>query len=51
MNMASAGYLKPRGAANWQMGFGVLDIDGKIVQPYAVAMRPDCSFTFEGKNF
>jgi predicted phosphodiesterase len=51
MNMASAGYLKPRGAANWQMGFGVLDIDGKSVQPYAVAMRPDGSFTFEGKNF
>jgi len=33
------------------MGFGVLDIDGKSVQPYAVAMRPDGSFTFEGKNF
>lgn len=51
MDMNKAAYLKPRGAANWQLGFGILEVTGKHVTPYAVPMRPDGSFTWAGKIF
>lgn len=51
MDMSKAAYLKPRGAANWQLGFGILEVTGKHVTPYAVPMRPDGSFTWAGKIF
>jgi UDP-2,3-diacylglucosamine pyrophosphatase LpxH len=51
MDMSQAAYLRPRGAANWQLGFGILEVTGKHVTPYAVPMRPDGSFTWAGKIF
>lgn len=51
MDMGQAAYLRPRGAANWQLGFGILEVTGKHVTPYAVPMRPDGSFTWAGKIF
>ena len=51
MDMNKAHYLRPRGAANWQLGFGMLEVTGKHVTPYAVPMRPDGSFTWAGKIF
>lgn len=35
MDMRQAGYLKG-GTANWQSGFGILDVDAKSVQPIPV---------------
>jgi len=35
MDMTKAGYLKG-GTANWQRGFGILEVDGKTVSPIAV---------------
>jgi len=37
MDMKQAGYLK-EGPGNWQSGFGILNIDGKHVQPQVVPM-------------
>jgi len=51
MDMNKAHYLRPRGAANWQLGFGMLEVTGKHVTPYAIPMRPDGSFTWAGKTF
>jgi predicted phosphodiesterase len=51
MDMAQAHYLKPRGAANWQLGFGLIEIMGKHVSPYAIPMRADGSFTWNGKVY
>ena len=51
MDMSKAHYLRPRGAANWQMGFGILEVAGKHVTPYTVPMRADGSFTWAGKNY
>ena len=53
MNMASNGasYLKPRGAANWQLGFGLIESDGKHHFPQVVPMRKDGGFTWGGKSF
>jgi predicted phosphodiesterase len=51
MDIAQAAYLKPRGAANWQLGFGLLEITGRHVSPYAIPMREDGSFTWNGRAY
>ncbi|NDC49058.1 MAG: metallophosphoesterase [Micrococcales bacterium] len=51
MRMSQAGYLKPRGAANWQLGFGMLEISGKFVSPSVIPMRSDGSFIWSGKIY
>ena len=51
MDLSQAHYLRPRGAANWQQGFGVLWVSGKRVQPQVVKMTRDGSFIFDGKEF
>lgn len=51
MEMSQASYLNPRGSANWQLGFGILEVTGKHVTPYLVPMKPDGSFTWAGKVY
>jgi hypothetical protein len=51
MEMSKAHYLKPRGAANWQMGFGILEVTGKSVVPILVPMKPNGSFSWHGKHY
>lgn len=48
MDMRKATYLKG-GYGNWQQGFGILYVDSSKVTPVLVPMRPDGSFTVEGK--
>lgn len=49
-DLKKAHYLK-NGGANWQQGFGVLDIDGSYVNPQAVPVHRDGSFTVDGAKF
>jgi predicted phosphodiesterase len=51
MEMGKAHYLKPRGAANWQMGFGILEVTGKTVVPILVPMKSNGSFSWHGKHY
>ena len=51
MDMSKAHYLRPRGAANWQMGFGILEVTGKHITPHLIPMRADGSFTWAGKIY
>lgn len=46
MDMRKAGYLKG-GTANWQRGFGVLEVSGQSVTPIAVPVQGS-SFFFDG---
>lgn len=48
MDPKKASYLGAK-SGNWQAGFAVLYVDGKHVTPVTVPMRPDGSFTFEGR--
>ena len=45
-----AGYLKA-GSANWQMGFGIIEVHGKNVTPIPVPVNADGSFTVYGKVY
>lgn len=49
MDQTKAGYLKG-GTGNWQTGFGVLEIDGKYVQPRLIPIN-NGRFTYNGKVF
>jgi len=49
MNMKMAGYLKGA-TANWQQGFGILHVDGRIVRPEIVPIQGG-KFTVEGVTF
>jgi len=51
MDMSQASYLKPRGAANWQLGFGILEISGRHVTPYAIPMKSDGMFIWNGQIY
>lgn len=53
MDMSKADYvIKQAGAANWQLGFGVLYIDGAHVAPVPVLMDPRSGeFVFEGRRW
>lgn len=51
MDLNKAAYLQPKaGSANWQLGFGVLTVDGRgRCSAVPVFMNPDGSFLFEGR--
>jgi predicted phosphodiesterase len=51
MDIAQAHYLKPRQAANWQLGFALLEIHNKFTSPHLIPMRADGSFTWNGRVF
>lgn len=52
MDLSQADYIRKQGgAANWQLGFGVLYIDGPVVQPVPVFMEPNGQFVFEGRRW
>lgn len=50
MRLKDAGYLKS-GIANWQAGFGVIDISNKRVAVQLVQMSATGSFSFEGRSY
>jgi len=50
MDIKKASYLKP-GYGNWQMGFGILEWDGRTMQPRPVFVNPNGSFTFDGVEY
>jgi len=50
MDSKKASYLKA-GAANWQMGFGIIEIYDKNVTPIPVPVNADGSFTVYGKVY
>lgn len=50
MELKRASYLKS-GGANWQLAFGLHFVEGKKVSPQLVYMRPDGSFTWEGREW
>ena len=50
MEKKKASYLKA-GAANWQMGFGIIEVHGKAVTNIPVPVNPDGSFTIYGKMY
>lgn len=46
--------LAPYGVAgifDWQLGFGVLEVDGNDVAPRIVLIKDDGSFTFDGRRY
>jgi hypothetical protein len=49
--MSKARYLRPLGAANWQLGFGEIEFDNKNVRPSLVPMNADGSFMVNGKIY
>lgn len=52
MDLAAADYIRKQGgAANWQLGFGLLYISGTQVQAVPVAIEPDGSFIAEGRRW
>jgi hypothetical protein len=46
MELSRATYLKS-GGANWQLAFGIFQIDGRHVSPHLIYMRPDGSFAWD----
>lgn len=50
MDRAKASYIRA-GAANWQMGFGVLEVKGKNVTAIPVPIAKDGSFTFNRRLY
>lgn len=50
MDQRRASYLL-NGAANWQMGFSVIDVRGGRAYPYIVPMGKDGSFVFQGEAY
>jgi hypothetical protein len=48
MNMRQAHYL-PSGSGDWQLGFGVIEVEGVRRTFYPVPMASDGSFTFQGQ--
>ncbi|MFD8527843.1 metallophosphoesterase family protein [Streptosporangium canum] len=50
MDIKKAVYLKS-GGANWQQGFGVLDIDGGYVNPQGIPVHKDGSFLVDGFKY
>jgi hypothetical protein len=50
MERRQASYLAC-GLADWQLAFGVLDIDGNNVQPHLVMVSGKGEFTFQGKRY
>ena len=50
MDSRKAGYLKA-GSANWQMGFGIIEVYDKQITPIPVPVNQDGSFTIYGKVY
>jgi hypothetical protein len=50
MDKRKASYLKA-GAANWQMGFGIIEVNQKNVTAIPVPVNKDGSFTIYGKRY
>lgn len=50
MDRRGATYL-PCGAADWQLAFGVLEIDGNNVAPHLVLANSRGEFSFQGKRY
>jgi len=50
MDIRKAHYLKS-GYGNWQMGFGVLEWNGKTYVPRPVFVNANGSFTFDGREY
>lgn len=50
MDQRKAGYLD-HGLADWNMGFAVLWVDGKDVQPELVRVKQDGSLLWQGRRF
>jgi hypothetical protein len=50
MDKKKASYLKA-GSANWQMGFGIIEVYDKNVTPIPVPVNSDGSFTIYGKTY
>lgn len=50
MNIKSAHYLK-HGGANWQMGFGIFEVDGDDVKPQVIPLFKDGTFFVDGYRF
>jgi len=51
MAVRKAAYTRPLNAPNWQMGFGMLEVSGSLVNPISIIMRPDGSFTWDKKTW
>lgn len=49
MRLGAATYMKH--TPNWQVGFGLLWVDGQHVTPQLVTMDSACSFVFDGVRF
>ena len=50
MDKRKAAYIRA-GAANWQMGIGILEVSGENVTPIPIPINPDGSFTVYGKRY
>ena len=50
MDSRKAGYLKA-GSANWQMGFGIIEVYDKNITPIPIPVNADGSFTVYGKVY
>jgi len=50
-DMKQMRYLRPFGSANWQLGFGEIEFEGKHVRPSLVPMNPDGTFMVNGKLY
>lgn len=49
MHVKRAGYTKPLNAPNWQMGFGLLEVHGNMVNPISIRMAENGSFIWDKK--
>jgi len=50
LNLRSGGFKYTKGIANWQMGFGLLHVDGRTVHPQPVPIQ-NRSFVVDGEKF
>jgi predicted phosphodiesterase len=50
-DIRKASYLEYEGVANWQMGFGLLTIDGSTVTPELIPVESNGSFLVHGKRY
>ena len=51
MAVRKAAYTRPLNAPNWQMGFGLLEVSGSIVNPIPIIMDTNGSFTWDKKRW
>ena len=51
MAVRKAAYTRPLNAPNWQMGFGMLEVSGNIVNPISIIMDANGRFTWDKKTW